>query len=143
MQENEEKMQKLYMEFQMLDQQIKHLEKQNESLANHLMELMATSQSLEDMGNVSKGTEILVPLSSGIYAKAELKDNNSFIVNVGANIALAKDAQSTKKIIESQISEIKRLKESLMLQMHTQTQKAASLEGEIEKIASTLQDSNK
>ena len=142
MEENEEKMQKLYMEFQMLDQQIKHLEKQNESLASHLMELKATSQSLEDMGKVSNGTEILVPLSSGIYAKAELKDNNNFIVNVGANIALSKDVQSTKKIIESQISEIKKLKESLMLQMHTQMQKAASLEQEIEKIASTLQDNN-
>lgn len=142
MKENEEKMQKLYMEFQLLEQQIRHLEKQNESIANHLMELMGTSQSLEDMGKVSNGTEILVPLSSGIYAKADLKDNSNFIVNVGANITLSKDIQSTKKIIEGQISEIKKLKESLMLQMHAQTQKAASLEQEIEKIASTLQDNN-
>ncbi len=140
--ENEETLQKLYMEFQMLDQQIKHLEKQNESLASHLMELRATSQSLEEMEKVSNGTEILVPLSSGIYAKAELKDNSNFIVNVGANIALSKDTQSTKKIIEGQISEIKKLKESLMLQMRTQMQKAASLEEEIGKIASTLQGNN-
>lgn len=142
MEESEEKLQKLYMEFQMLDQQIKRLEKQNESLSSHLMELMATSQSLEDMGKVSNGAEILVPLSSGIYAKAELKDNNNFIVNVGANIALSKDVQSTKKIIENQISEIKKLKESLMLQTHSQMQKAASLEQEMEKIASTLQGNN-
>ena len=142
MEESEEKLQKIYMEFQMLDQQIKHLEKQNESLSSHLMELMATSQSLEDMGKVSNGAEILVPLSSGIYAKAELKDNNNFIVNVGANIALAKDGQSTKKIIENQISEIKKLKESLMLQTHSQMQKAASLEQEMEKIASTHQVNN-
>ncbi|MCH8048783.1 hypothetical protein IIC44_01665, partial [Patescibacteria group bacterium] len=45
MNEKEEKLQKLYLEFQVLDQQIKHLEKQNTALNNQLMELMATNQS--------------------------------------------------------------------------------------------------
>ena len=58
MTENEEKLQKLYLEFQMLDQQIKQLEKQNTALNNQLMELMATNQSLDDLKKVKKGAEI-------------------------------------------------------------------------------------
>ena len=49
MTEKEEKLQKLYMEFQMLDQHIKQLEKQNTALNNQLMELTVTNQSLEDI----------------------------------------------------------------------------------------------
>lgn len=140
MTEKEENLQKLYLEFQMLDQHIKQLEKQSAAINNQLMELMVTNQSLDDMKNTDEKTEILVPLSSGIYAKAELKDNKSFIVNVGSNTALVKDVDSTKKMVEEQIAEIKKLQENLVNQLQDQTTKAVSLEQEINKIASSIQD---
>ena len=104
------------------------------------MELTATNQSLEDMKKINKGAEILVPLSSGIYTKAEIKDSKNFIVNVGANTALAKNINSTKKLIETQIDEIKKLEENLIKELQTQTTKASSLEQEINKIASEIQN---
>jgi len=140
MSEKEEKLQKLYLEFQILDQQIKQLEKQSLMLNNQLIELMITNQSLDDIKQVKEGTEILTPLSSGIYAKAELKDSKNFIVTVGSNVALAKDADSTKKLIEAQIDEIKKLQESLVSQMQNQTAKAAVLEDEINNLISALQE---
>jgi len=73
MKEKEEKLQKLYVEFQILNQQIQQLEKQSTMLNNQLMELTVTSQSLEDIKKTKEGTEILVPLSGGIYAKQSLK----------------------------------------------------------------------
>jgi prefoldin alpha subunit len=139
MAEQEEKLQKLYMEFQMLDQQIKQLEKQNTALNNQLMELMATNQSLDDMKKAKQGTEILIPLSSGIYTKAEIKDSENFIVNIGANIALKKDLNSTKKLIEAQIDELKKLQENFINELQNNTTKAAALEQEINKIASEVQ----
>lgn len=140
MTEKEENLQKFYLEFQMLDQHIKQLEKQSASINDQLMEFIMTIQSLDDMKNTDEKTEILVPLSSGIYAKAELKDNKNLIVNVGSNIALIKDVGSTKKMIEDQINEIKKLQENLVNQLQTQTLKATSLEQEISKIASSIQD---
>tara|TARA_Y100000310_G_scaffold241784_1_gene245903 strand:- start:67348 stop:67773 length:426 start_codon:yes stop_codon:yes gene_type:complete len=140
MTEKEEKLQKKYLEFQMLDQQIKQLDQQNTALNNQLMELMATKQSLDDMEKLKEKTEILVPLSSGIYAKAELKDNKNFIVNVGANTTLVKDINSTKKLMETQIDEMKKLQETLVNQLQEQTTKAAMMEQEINTIASALQN---
>ena len=49
MTEQEEKVQKLYIEFQLLNQQIQQLEKQNEALNSNLMELMVTNQSLDEI----------------------------------------------------------------------------------------------
>jgi len=140
MKEKEEKLQKLYMEFQVLEQQIKQLEKQNTMLNNQLMELMMTNQGLEDTKKIKEGTEILTPLSSGIYAKAQLKDSKNLIVNVGSSITVVKDVNSAKKMIEDQIEEIKKLQENLVNQLQNQTMKAASLEQEINKIASSIQN---
>ena len=139
MTEQEEKVQKLYIEFQLLNQQIQQLEKQNEALNNHLMELMVTNQSLDDLKDIKEKTEILVPISTGIHAKAEIKDSKSFIVNVGANVALVKDLKSTKEIIKNQIVEIRELQESLAEQLQERVAKASSMEQEISQIASEIQ----
>ena len=138
--EKEEKLQKLYVEFQVLNNNIKQLEKQNTVLENQLVELITTNQGLEDMKKVKSGTEILVPLSSGIYAKAKLKESDNFIVNVGSNVALSKNIDSTKKVIENQIDEIQKLQENFMQELQNNTAKAALLEQEINKIASTLEN---
>ncbi|MBW2977081.1 prefoldin subunit alpha [Candidatus Woesearchaeota archaeon] len=142
MEEQKEKLQSLYLEFQILDQQIKQLEKQGTMLSSQLMELVATSQSLEEMKNVKENTEILVPLSSGIYAKAELKDNKKFIVNVGSNTAVAKDIGTTKQLIETQINEIQKLQEGLTKKLQDYTYKAALLEQEISELASSDENNN-
>lgn len=138
MAEKEEKLQKLYVEFQMLSQHIKQLEEKTAALNSQLTELAVTNQSLEDMKKVKRGTEILVPLSSGIYTKAEIKDSKNVIVNVGSNVTTVKDIDSTKKLIESQIDEIKNLQEKLVNELQNNTSKAAMLEGQINSIASTL-----
>ena len=139
MKEKEEKAQKLYLEFQMLSQQIKHLENQNDAVSNQLLELMSTAQTLEEMNNLKENAQILVPISSGIYAKAELKDGRNFIVNVGANTALVKDLESTKFIISEQIKEMRKIQESLVKELQSHTEKASSLEQEINNIASEIQ----
>lgn len=140
MTQEEEKIQKLYIEFQMLSNTIKQLEKQSTLLENQLIELISTNQSLEDMKKVKPGTEILAPLSSGIYVKAQLKDGNNFIVNVGSSVALNKDIVSTKKIIEEQILEIRKMQENFAGELQGNADKAASIEKEMKKIASTIKE---
>ena len=134
----EEKLQKLYVEFQMLSQHIKQLEEKTTALNNQLMDLAVTNQSLEDMKKLKQGTEILVPLSNGIYTKAEIKDNKNVIVNVGSNVTTVKDIDSTKKLIEAQIEDVKNLHERLVNELQNNTSKAVILEEQINNIASTL-----
>ena len=72
--------------------------------------------------------------------KAKVKENKSIIVKVGDNIALVKGVDSTKKLIETQIDEIKNLQKALVSQLQTRTTKAALLDQEINKIASEVQN---
>src|SRR3989344_2644875 len=50
-----------------------------------------------------KGTERPVPLGSGIFARADLKDNNELLLGVGSKVHVSKDIDETKKIISNQI----------------------------------------
>ena len=59
MSEKEDNIQKLYIEFQELDQKIKQLEQQNNQLSTQLTDLTATVHHLDDIKSVKNGTEMM------------------------------------------------------------------------------------
>jgi len=82
LEEKEKKLQKFYTQFQLLEQHIKQTQQQVATINSQLVDLVSTTKSLDDLKNVKSGTEILVPVSSGVYVKGEIKDNENLIVNV-------------------------------------------------------------
>ena len=54
-----------------------------------------TEQALDDLKTTKTGTEILVPMASGIFIKAELKDNKELAINVGADTVVKKNIEET------------------------------------------------
>ena len=131
MEEKEKKAQEMYMEFQMVDGQIKHLQSQLEMITQQLIELTVAGNSLDEFSRINEGREIFVPLSAGIFAKASLMDKSELLVNVGANIAVKKDVPSTKALILNQIEEIKRIQKQMTDELEKMTGKAAELEMQI------------
>lgn len=136
MDEKEKKAQEMYMEFQMLEQNIKQLQKQLEAVTRQLVELAVTGNSLDDFGKIIPGKEIFVPLSSGIFAKAGIKDTAEVLVNVGANVAVKKDIPSTKKLIDRQMEEIKKIHAQMLEELQKMTSRAAQLEMQLQNLAS-------
>ncbi|MBI2656986.1 prefoldin subunit alpha [Candidatus Woesearchaeota archaeon] len=136
MEGKEKKMQELYMEFQMLDQHIKQLQKQLEMITHQLIDLNVTSNSLDEFNKIEEGKEIFVPLSSGIFAKASVKDTSELLVNVGANVAIKKDIASTKKLIQNQMEEIKKIQKQMAEELDRLVEHAAQLEMQLQKAAS-------
>jgi len=132
MEEKEKKVQEMYMEFKMLDQYIKQLQSQLEMITHQLIELNATSNSLNEFNNLSAGKEMFVPLSSGIFAKASIKDTSELLVNVGANVAVKKDVNSTKKLIQKQMEEIKKIQKQMINDLEKMTNHAAQLERQLQ-----------
>lgn len=128
----EKKAQEMYMQFQALDQHIKQLQKQLEMVTSQLIELNATGNSLDEFRKIAQGKEIFVPLSSGIFAKASIKDNSELLVNVGANVAVKKDIASTKKLIQNQVEEIRKIQKQMIDELEKMTNHAAQLERQLQ-----------
>ena len=136
MKEEEKKLQEKYVEMKMLEEHIKELQNQAEVVEQQLIEVVGTMQSLEEFGKANKGDEILVPINSGIFARAELKDNAEFLVNVGADTVVKKDAESTKRLIEKQAEEMQELHTKMHIQLQRFAMHASAVNKELKELAS-------
>ncbi len=136
MEQKEKKVQEMYMEFKMLDQYIKQLQSQLEMITHQLIELNATSNSLNEFDKLTAEKEMFVPLSSGIFAKASIKDTSELLVNVGGNVAVKKDVASTKKLIQKQMEEIKKIQKQMINDLEKMTNHAAQLERQLQGMVS-------
>jgi len=95
-----------YFELQILEQQLKQVNQQLLGMDNQLLELQRIKDNLDDIANTNKDTEMLVAIGGGVFSKAELKDPNKVLMNVGANIVVEKDIASSKVVVDHQIGQI-------------------------------------
>ena len=131
---DEQKVQELYVEFQLLTQHLKQLQQQQQILAQQMMEMAVSVQSLDEITNVKEGTETFVPLSSGVFAKAKLIDTRNLIVNVGADVAVSKTAVQAKELIEKQLQDSGQLNRKISSQIEKFSRKAVMLQSQLKEL---------
>ncbi|MFH1331982.1 MAG: prefoldin subunit alpha [archaeon] len=98
-----------YLELQILNQQIKQLQQQIINLENQIIELEVLEDNLNELKKVKEGTEILVSMGAGIFAKAQLKDNKKVIVNVGSSTMVKKEIDEAKTLVTDQVNQMKQI----------------------------------
>ncbi len=134
METKEKKTQELYLEYQLVEQQIKQLQRQLELIANQMIELSVTKNSLDELSKIAIGKEIFVPLSTGVYTKASIKETNELLVNVGANVLVKKDVESTKMLIQNQIEEVKKVQKQNLKDLEEMANQAGELERQLQEL---------
>lgn len=107
MTDQKEEFQEKYLQLQILGQEIEQIQKQLKMMNQNLLILASLEEGLSDFEKVKKGSEILIPLGQGIFAKADLKDNKNLFMNVGNGVVVVKEVKEVKETVISQISEIK------------------------------------
>jgi len=130
----DEGLQKKYMEFQVIEQQIKQITKQVQELDNKMLELEYLKKSLDELSGVKKDTEILAPISPGIFIKAKLATSDELLVNVGGNAVVGKDIKGTKDLLDFQITEIENLRTQLITEMSNLSENSQVIEQELVKL---------
>jgi len=133
MEENQKELQKMYLELQLLDEQMKQIQKQITMLDEQLVELNNTILALDDFNKTSVGTNILVSLSPGVFANAELKNNKELLVNVGGNIVVKKNVDETKDLLKKRLDAIKKYRDLSLAEMQKMNLQAVNLDQEINK----------
>lgn len=106
-----------------------------QAIEEQVAELELTVESFDDLKNTEKGTEILVPLSSGIFTKASLVDNKELIVNVGAGTAVKKSIDDTKQLLSEQVNNLREFQRQATANIEALGARAAFLENEINELA--------
>jgi prefoldin alpha subunit len=124
--ENEAAVKEKFMQFQMLQKHIEQINEHVKMLNAQQQELIESKDALTQLKGEEQGSEVLAPIANGVFMKATLKDNNSLLVNVGADTVVEKTVDEVVALLEGQQQQMgqKILEaESFMQQMHEQAYK--------------------
>lgn len=99
---------------QQLEQELQHF---TQSLQALNLAKSKFKECIEDTKSVSRSEEggnILVPLSSSLYVSGKIKDNQSFMVDVGTGYYVEKTKEETVEFYQKKIDKLN--KESVQIQ---------------------------
>lgn len=130
MEKNKELQQK-YLELKSLEQQINHSQQQISILNKQIIEFKNLSDNLIKIKQTKKDTEMFSPLGAGIFLKAELKDTQNVIMNVGSNTFILKTVDEASDLIKRQVEELGSIINQLELNLQELVMHAQKLEQEI------------
>ena len=130
--QSQEKMQEIYMELQMVNQHLKQLHSQQEMIGQQTMEIQGAIQGLDEFSKTSDGSEILLPLSSGIFIKAKVANTKKLLMNVGAGVCVSKDLAGAKGIMARQLEDSKTLSDKIDFQLQRFAKKAQILQHQLQ-----------
>jgi len=131
--EDSQVMQQKYMELQMLNQQLQQVQQQLQTVEQQSMEVEFVIDALENLAKVDVGSEVLVPLSSGIFVKAKLQDNKELVVNVGGNTTVTKTIPEVQEMLKKQVKELQKVKDDLAGKFTESANKMQKLQMELMK----------
>lgn len=109
------------MQMQQIQQQASQLNERIEVLQEAVQEIDETVQAVEDLEDVEEGEEILARLGSGAFVKAEIKDTENVMTELGGEAvqertreeavnALKNRRQTVEEVIDELQEEIDGLK---------------------------------
>lgn len=131
--EDAQVMQQKYMELQMLDQQVKQIQQQLHAVEQQSMEIEHVIDALGSLSKVEKGSDILAPLSSGIFIKGRIEDTKEVVVNVGSNTTVTKQIPEVQEMLKKQAQELEKAKKDLSARFTEFANKMQAIQGTLMK----------
>lgn len=109
----EKDLQQKYMQYQMYQQQLQQMQQNIQLLQNQSNDVNNSIKAIEDLGNSEIGSDLLAPISSGIFVRSELKEKKKVSINIGSNIVVEKSLDDAKTLLSEQLDEINNMKSQL------------------------------
>jgi prefoldin alpha subunit len=108
----ESKDQQKFMEFQLLNQQMQQMQQQLHSLDNQLSELDNIKSDLISLKD-QKNSKTFSSLGGGILVESEIKESDSVLLSVGANVLVKKKKEKAIELVEKQLEQLTQIKAQL------------------------------
>ncbi len=121
------------LELQQMQEHMEQLSKQQEMMQEQLMDIEISKNAIVEIGKAKVGDEVLTQLANGVFIKTELKGNDTFVVNVGADATASKTGKELIAMYEDQekriIENLKQLEGALEQLSSVLIEKISALEG--------------
>jgi prefoldin alpha subunit len=101
----QEKTQKVLM-YQILQNHLEQLKQQGMDIERRYIENETAKQIVGDLNKFKESRDIMIPLGSGCYLEATIKDSKNVIVDMNAGVMSKKPLADVEGMIESRKAEI-------------------------------------
>jgi|GEM_PF-3260133 prefoldin alpha subunit len=128
-----EDLQQRFVEFQMVDQQIKVLQQQLHVLEQQATEIARLIDDLEQLKTVKPNTPAFAHVGPGVAVEAIIKDANKVVMNVGAGAMVKKSIPDAQKTLHTQVEEIQHVMQRMQEEVQKLRNHATNLREDIRK----------
>ena len=103
---NEEEIQQEYFKLQLMSMQMQELEKQMTALEDQAGQLQKLKDSVGEVKSFKEGSNILAPISPGLYVESELKNPDQLLMNIGSEVFVPKEIKEAQDVIDSRLKRV-------------------------------------
>lgn len=132
-QNKKEQAEQKYVMLQLIDAQIKELEKEISALEQRAAEITSLKLSLKALAESKPNSKSFSPIGLGIYSESEIKNTKEVLVNVGADVLVKKTVTEAEEILAKQLSQLDNVTKQL-------TQNFTNLAGRAQDIEQDIQN---
>ena len=120
--------------YQLLQRQLEDYKTQATLIEKKLIEFEVSKNALRDMKKIKDGSEILMPVGSGIYLHGTAQPSKKALVDIGANYIVARDLNFAEDVLNAKQSEVEKMNERLATEVTELVNKINQLAVEIERL---------
>lgn len=103
-----------------------------------LEEIAIVKNSLDKISNLKEDNEILVPLGGDSFVRAAVKNRETVIVGLGANVAVGKSIAEAKEGLEKRAEELEKIRAERTDALQRTAKKLEELSPAVQRVLSEL-----
>jgi prefoldin alpha subunit len=129
---NDDEIQRKYMQYQILKQQLSALIEEKSAINGKTAELSMTISALQKLPDIKNKEEMWSTLGSGTFIRSDIKDTENVFVAVGAGVVIKEKAQNGITILSKRLNELMRFDREIVSQINQFSAQIQRLEKELE-----------
>lgn|SRR3989338_556993 len=131
-QENDQELQKKYMQLQIIKQQFSALVEEKNSVTEKLTEISTTIDAMKKLPSVKIGEEMWSSIGSGAFVRSDIKDTENVFVAAGAGVVIKETREKGIQILTGRMNELEKIDTQLAEEINKFGEAAARLEQELQ-----------
>ncbi len=119
--------------------QANQVQMQIDLLNQTILATRIAGETIEGLGKMQQGQEILLPLGNLAFIKTKVTDTSKVILNVGAGVNVEKSIAGAKESIDKRIEDLSKSQMQLRQGLQQLMQQMERIRAEVERLAAQMQ----
>lgn len=119
--------------------QANQVQMQIDFLNQNITAIRIAGETIEGLGKMQEGQEILLPLANLAFIKTKVMDTSKVILNVGAGVNIEKSIGAAKDSLDNRLENLSKSQMQLRQALQQLIQQIEQIRAEIEKLAAQMQ----